>query len=48
MRILSVAAVGLLFSGCVTASVITLPKCTIDFKQYKTVKVVMRDEVDTS
>lgn len=41
MRVLRIALVPLLLSACVTASVITPPGGTVDFKQYKAVSLVV-------
>jgi hypothetical protein len=47
MRVFSVATIAMLVSGCVTPQVVSPPKTTVDFRQYKTVKLVMTDEVKT-
>ncbi|HWU37491.1 MAG TPA: DUF4410 domain-containing protein [Candidatus Acidoferrum sp.] len=47
MRVFSVATIAMLMSGCVTPQVVSPPKTTVDFRQYKTVKLVMIDEVNT-
>ncbi len=47
MRVFSIAMVAMLVSGCVTPQVVSPPKTNVDFRQYKTVKLVMIDEVKT-
>jgi hypothetical protein len=47
MRTLSAALVVILMGGCVTPQVTTVPAGPVDFKQYKTVKVAVTDEVKT-
>lgn len=48
MRVLRIALAPLLLSACVTANVITLPAGTVDFRQYKAVRLVVLDRVFTS